>query len=769
MSSSLPEAVKARRISEQLATLEQQRAMGNLPHNDTPLRLYQVRNGGFVRVLDQYPEPISQSMLEAIDVFIRNSTESEDLETTKAANEKKKEFEIKTEERQRDTAAMEQEHKRQEQHVEVVAADAAHGVVTAASTDKDEDDVEKTQPSGFIGVNFAPPWETATAVKRPEELLAQKERVSDCLGKHAEMEDQVETLLWPPQLEERRKLWFVPRNSGRKTSVIGAKNQPIVYWMHNTLRVMQGNYGLEAAIMLSRRLAAPLVAVCFVSASIIYPVCHAMTASDAYARYTFVELYQQFKQAGVPFYGFTAKESEMSTTLNDKHSLSLTTNPLYELLDAFEPHAVVADAMFDPPSRRDMVYLAHYLNLNRSSCSWSFLSMDSTTCCPAYQLSLKLQRTLEHSVIFASEKQFGAEYAPFVEPRNETYVFSPLPRVGAPDPVVNQQRVEMLFTILQRLHLEEINWLVVKAENAQSSTQMRRFSEGEGLQKLSQLLTGSDNQPAIQTELRGGGVLSLLPFIRHGTLFAGYVLRRIDEAIDSCPTPASPLERKALAMRKVMRSRAMKYLGKERDYVLYLSLWSTSAAGSECFRLSEIAHPDITSLCTSEIITGLNISAPRSSALDTYRKLLPTWAYSAASITEKSKGEVKGAALYDPYELESARTKDLYWNEIQKLFIEQQYLHPLLVVYWAFRILTWSVSCRAAIATIESLISQCALGSNCSPDAVVVVWKQLFRLGSTSINEISDGKEIAKLEDVRQFQHALEGEIASQPKLQLRP
>ncbi|CAI5700427.1 unnamed protein product [Peronospora effusa] len=800
MSSSLPEAVEARRISEQLATLEQQRAMGNLPHGDTPLRLYQVRTGGFVRVLDQHPEPISQSMLEAIDVFIRNSTESEDLETTKAANEKKKECETETEERQRDTAAMEQEHKRLEQRVEVVAADAAHGIVTAASTDKDEDDVEKTQPSGFIGVNFAPPWETATAVKRPEELLAQNERVSDYLGKHAVVEDQVETLLvqdnahydehsvakdkhdvsesvdnsmlfdqWPPQLEERRKLWFVPRKSGRKTSVIGAKNQPIVYWMHNTLRVMQGNYGLEAAIMLSRRLAAPLVAVCFVSASIIYPVCHAMTASDAYARYTFVELYQQFKQAGVPFYGFTAKEIGMSTTLNDKHSLSLTTNPLYELLDAFEPHAVVADAMFDPPSRRDMVYLAHYLNLNRSSCSWSFLSMDSTTCCPAYQLSLKLQRTLEHSVTFASEKQFGAEYAPFVEPRNATYVFSPLPRVGAPDPVVNQRRVEMLFTILQRLHLEEINWLVVKAENAQSSTQMRRFSEGEGLQKLSQLLAGSDNQPAIQTELRGGGVLSLLPFIRHGTLFAGYVLRRIDEAIDSCPTPASPLERKALAMRKVMRSRAMKYLGRERDYVLYLSLWSTSAAGSESFRLSEIAHPDITTLCTSEIITGLNISAPRSSALDTYRKLLPTWAYSAASITEKSKGEVKGAALYDPYELESARTKDLYWNEIQKLFIEQQYLHPLLVVYWAFRILTWSVSCRAAIATIESLISQCALGSNCSPDAVVVVWKQLLRLGSTSTNEISDGKEIAKLEDVRQFQHALEGEIASQPKLQLRP
>lgn len=66
--------------------------------------------------------------------------------------------------------------------------------------------------------------------------------------------------------------------------------------------------------------------------------------------------------------------------------------------------------------------------------------------------------------------------------------------------------------------------------------------------------------------------------------------------------------------------------------------------------------------------------------------------------------QVPGAALYDPYELESARTKDLYWNEIQKFLVEQQYLHPLLVVYWAYRVLTWSVSSRAAIAVCKSIL-----------------------------------------------------------------
>ena len=68
--SSLPEAVEARRISEQLATLEQQRARGNLPYGDIPLRLYQVRTGGFVRVLDQHPEPISSSMVRTEDLAI---------------------------------------------------------------------------------------------------------------------------------------------------------------------------------------------------------------------------------------------------------------------------------------------------------------------------------------------------------------------------------------------------------------------------------------------------------------------------------------------------------------------------------------------------------------------------------------------------------------------------------------------------------------------------------------------------------------------------
>ncbi|KAE8875866.1 hypothetical protein PF005_g10287 [Phytophthora fragariae] len=797
---SLPDAAEARRISAQLEMLEQQRAQGNLPHEDAPLRLYRVGAGGFVRVLDQHPEPISQGMLDAIDAFIRNRVEND--ETKAPVEEKRAEETLPTEETEQDAATLTADGEEQSKPVEVDIAATGDNFVVAPSAESDGEDegVAATQPSSSTEVAIAPPWEAATVAKTPQELLAENVRASGWLGstltekiaedrtiplqvqrndEHpvAEVEQEANTVVdhpslyeqWPPQLEERRKMWFIPRNSGRRSSGAGiGVDRTVVYWMHSTLRVMQGNYGLEAAILLSRRLTVPLVVVCLVPSSIVYPVCHSTTASDAYARYSFVELYQQFAQAGVPFFGITAKE-DGTLTPNEQQSLSLKPNPLYELLDAFAPHAVVTDAMFDSPSRSDMVHLARYLELNRSSCSWSLLSMDSTTCCPAYQLSMKLQSTLEPGAEFASEEQFGAEYASFAQPRNGTYVFSPLPRVDIQDSAQSRRRSDILATVLEKLQLENVNWEVVKAENTQSSSQMRRFSEGEGLQRLSQLLSGSDGQPAIQAELRGGGVLSLMPFIRHGTLFAGYVLRRINEAIASSPTPTTPQERKALAMQKVMRSRAVNHLGKERDYALYLALWS-AANGDPSDPNGEV-QPDLALLSTSDMLSSLRMSAPRNSSLETYRNVLPGWAYSSAKLGETLNSQAPGAALYDPYELESARTKDLYWNEIQKFLVEQQYLHPLLVVYWAYRVLTWSVSSRAAIATIESLISQCVLGSKSSPDAVFIVWKQLFRLGSNgnSTPGATNGRNAPNLEGLREFQLLLERELASQPKLQLHP
>ncbi|KAL4166964.1 hypothetical protein KRP22_012451 [Phytophthora ramorum] len=175
---SLPDAAEARRISAQLATLEQQRAQGTLPHGDTPLRLYRVQTGGFVRVLDGHPEPISQGMLETIDAFMRKSEERGGTEEMKTAGEG----------RRRDFAELRadgaEQSKLQQEVRDNVAAAAKTGDGGVAMTAPADGDVEKTQTSGSVGVEIAPPWESAIPVKTPQELLAQNERASDWLGKN---------------------------------------------------------------------------------------------------------------------------------------------------------------------------------------------------------------------------------------------------------------------------------------------------------------------------------------------------------------------------------------------------------------------------------------------------------------------------------------------------------------------------------------------------------------------------------------------------------
>lgn len=51
--------------------------------------------------------------------------------------------------------------------------------------------------------------------------------------------------------------------------------------------------------------------------------------------------------------------------------------------------------------------------------------------------------------------------------------------------------------------------------------------------------------------MQGEGVLSLLPYIRHGTLFSGHVLHELSFAISNFPPCRTGQERKRLAMLKV--------------------------------------------------------------------------------------------------------------------------------------------------------------------------------------------------------------------------
>lgn len=87
---------------------------------------------------------------------------------------------------------------------------------------------------------------------------------------------------------------------------------------------------------------------------------------------------------------------------------------------------------------------------------------------------------------------------------------------------------------------------------------------------------------------------------------------------------------------------------------------------------------------------------------DAYSVVLPSWISSNIQFGALDSLDAPfGGAAYDPCELESARTDDLYWNDLQKFLMDNRYLHPLLVVYWSYRILQWSVSSQAAIAVGE--------------------------------------------------------------------
>lgn len=84
---------------------------------------------------------------------------------------------------------------------------------------------------------------------------------------------------------------------------------------------------------------------------------------------------------------------------------------------------------------------------------------------------------------------------------------------------------------------------------------------------------------------------------------------------------------------------------------------------------------------------------------DLHGVVLPSWINNNMKFGAETQGvdPALNSVTYDPYELESARTNDLYWNDIQKFLTEHRYLHPLLVVYWSYRILQWSVSSQSAI------------------------------------------------------------------------
>uniref|UniRef100_K3X2Y3 Photolyase/cryptochrome alpha/beta domain-containing protein n=1 Tax=Globisporangium ultimum (strain ATCC 200006 / CBS 805.95 / DAOM BR144) TaxID=431595 RepID=K3X2Y3_GLOUD len=506
--------------------------------------------------------------------------------------------------------------------------------------------------------------------------------------------------------------------------------------MRNTLRVMHGNFALETALHLSQRLTIPVVTLCLVPSAIVYPTCHASNVDDAYARWSFADIHQQFQRVGLPFIGVTGKSSRKRLRYQDDRNDEGFA--LFKLLDIFSPHAVVTDNAFDVHAMRDLDQLSQFLHATPTSSPWALVAIDSSSCIPICSKSDKVQSTLRsRGEQYLHEDDFGREYAKYSQNDFQPYAFTAIGKVPAKLAVSESDCVDrvQLALLLRDLRLEQVDWSIIESMNTQNSPEMAPFSEMDALQKLDRLLTGFSDRPAIQAELQGGGVMSLLPYIRHGTLFSGHVIRQISAAISSQPPPRTAQARKALAALKKPDS----------ESALLAPAYGSFA---KCFALD-----------------WLHAFSASSSALDAYSVVLPTWInndtkFGAGTTSGQKNDPDLGAAIYDPYELESARTNDLYWNDIQKFLTEHRYIHPLLIVYWSYRILQWSVSSRAAIAMIESLLHKNALGASSSPDAIFGVWNQLFRLGTPAL--MSENEDT-----VSTFQRLMDQEVSSQPRLQL--
>lgn len=307
---------------------------------------------------------------------------------------------------------------------------------------------------------------------------------------------------WPTALEERRKICYLPSLEVAAYYERNRTTTPcILYWMRNTLRVSHGNFALEAALLLAERLGLPVVTMCLVPCAIVYPTCHSTNANDAFARWSYADVYQQLCQAGLPFLGFTGstapKKIKSAVDVDDADGF-----PLFQLIESFSPYVVITDDACDLQASRNLHQLTQFLHATPSSSPWGLFAIDSNTCLPMYSRSEMARRTLAAGERFLSEDEFSHTYTECFQDEGEPYSFTAIERAKLVEDFDAKSKRDARLKLLRQLEMEEVNWRIVESLNRQCSPEMAPFSEMDALQKLDRLLGESSDRPAIQAELQ---------------------------------------------------------------------------------------------------------------------------------------------------------------------------------------------------------------------------------------------------------------------------
>lgn len=312
---------------------------------------------------------------------------------------------------------------------------------------------------------------------------------------------------WPVALEERRRICYLPPPEVAAYYERTRTRTPcILYWMRNTLRVTHGNFALESALLLAQRLDIPLMTVCLVPSATVYPTCHASNVNDAFSRWSYADVQQQFQHAGLPFFGITwSTAPKKAKATNTDNGSAEGGYPLFQLFDWFAPYLVVTDDACDLAASRDLDQLTQFLRATRASSSWGLLTVDSEACVPIYSRLAVVQRTLITGERYLGEDAFSRAYSEYHQKRSgEAYAFTQIEKAGSLVADFGKCKRDGFSKLLRQLQLEEVDWRVVEALSVQSSPEMAPFSEMDALKKLDRLLAESSDRPAIQAELQVG-------------------------------------------------------------------------------------------------------------------------------------------------------------------------------------------------------------------------------------------------------------------------
>ena len=126
-----------------------------------------------------------------------------------------------------------------------------------------------------------------------------------------------------------------------------------------------------------------------------------------------------------------------------------------------------------------------------------------------------------------------------------------------------------------------------------------------------------------------------------------------------------------------------------------------------------------------------------------YLEILPKWVAELCleGVTTEKKKAMGDTKPVNPLEYELSKTEDSYWNDIQAFLYDRHYQHPLMSLYWGFKIFKSSASFVEALMVnyviksilyndsltssymqlLEALVTKCSLGASTSPDEMFLL------------------------------------------------